>query len=884
MASGKTNLQASLAAEVRPACTHAFNRLFKEVEALSCASIQTSGTFYASSNKALPDSQAAGRLIIGFGSPAGRGVTNYTFRFPDLSANGKSARTRSMRYRADGSKNPNGAPRGAVEVFRSVPSDGPDGVEESKPEAGAIMAETAHTANAMSFGCLFTDPLGGLAPLADRTAIMDGSAVFAEADAYRRCAGSFVAGLARCGMEQDPGKRVAAVKALYDSYSGVLDGGSAGPMDGSSAIDRQAAWHVLADREAVVESFRGDPRAAKACEFASAAMSMADAVPGVPPDEDDLAWRGMGLGRLLSALKAGDAAALGAGGDGRVVNFSNLLAEHGASEGLMYLSAYKECRDHGGAAGKLPDGSDGPTGILESGTNIYHKLCSTRAKAELRASAIRQAAPQQGACYLKTRGGMTSGESDARCEAYMSYRFLRHLALGDPLDGMSSAPVWSMGFAPVENTSKKSGASPISVTQVLPDGRRSVRLLSDLVHDAQAGGSSLDLLPSLAEAARNGQAENIGKWARELCKKSGGTTDILDLEIKSFTVLRGSVGPLSKYDARLRIMESDYIRAQEEPPGSGDGRPKAPQVYTYMREHAAGYPSARYGSCRFGSGIMAEIEASGAGSLREALARNGITNQVPRTRPGQTAASFRKMDMDRDAVVSFLGISPDGSTEWPQALSEAGRGFYHDYNGALDRWGQVMLHSSAPSEAKMSAAWRQNDFMVLTDCYGLWGGDVLRGLQSNVDDMHGGKEPDGLYRPQNKAEADAIRTAYGYKGAAHNLGIQPSVIPFGLQGTTEGLMATLSPALEACPDIYPDIVLPFLDMSLDEGTKASDPARDALEALSAVRPHAQHTVSEVREATSAAVTDAVRRMNEKVAITFPDDGGGSGSGRSVPGE
>lgn len=880
MANINTNLRAHLAAEVRPACTHAFNRLFKEVEALSCASVQMSGSFDSTLNKAYPDAKSAGLLIIGFGAPEGRGVTNYTFHFPNLSDNSKSAQVRSLRFRAPGAKKSDGGTRGAVEVFRSVPSDGPDGVTESKSEAGAIMGETAHTVNAMSFGCLFTDPLGGLARQADKTAILDGSASFAEADAYRRCAGSFVAGLARCGMEQDPDRRVAAVKALYDSYSGVLDGGAAGPMDGSSVIDRQAAWQVLADREAALGSFQGDPRTETACELAASAMAMADAVPGVAPDPDDLAWRGMGLGGLLSALKAGDAQAADAGGDGRSVNFGSLLAEHGASEGLMYLAAYKECRDHGGVAGKLPDGSDGPTGILETGSNVYYKLCSTRAAAELRSADMRKAAPQQGACYLKTRGGMTSGKQDDRCETYMSYRFLRNLTLGEHWDGMSRTPVWALGFGPAE----ESGAAPITVTRVSSDGTRSVRRLSDLVRDANAGGNSLDLLPALAAAARDGLSDNISKWARELCTKSGGTADILDLEIKTFMSTRGEVGPLSKYDAQLRRMESAYKDAKLNPPGPDDGRPKAPRVYTYMREHASGYPSAKYGACRFGDGIMAEIMSSGAGNLRQALERNGIT-RIPPTRPGQTAAAFRAMDADREAVISYLGIAPDGRGGWPQALSDAGKGFYHDYNRALDRWGQVMLHPSAPPDAKMSAAWRQNDFMILTDCYGLWGRDVIHGLQANVDDMHGGRMPDGLYRPQNKAEADAIRAVYGYDGAAKAVNVKPPMIPFQLQGTAEGFMAAVAPALEACPDVYPDIVRPFLDMSLDEGTKAHDPAREVLDALTAARPqaHAQHTVSEITEVANAAVTDAVRRMNEKVAADFPDECGAV-SGRSVPGE
>lgn len=879
----RLNLRADSVAEVDPACIAAFNNFIDRVDGLQRVGVHMHAKYEAAMNnpRDLEDGTGGPRLVLSFGDRGSSdAVTNWTFLFPNLAGKGKTVS--SLHYRKDGAEDVSGGTREPVECVTSDPRKKKAGVDRLREPARDFMRRSSRMVNSMSFGALFGDPVEGLGGMASARDVADirKRPKIAETASHRKAmlalvqnAGNAIRmpgapGPGELGSLRDAAgnasatgrtgasgnEAVDAVASIYKGMEGVLDGTGYCGLDPANPLDRMMAWRVLDGRYEVVQMLRDNGPSngglpAELADRVTAAMLAADAA-GYAPDRAALASKAMGLDALYNALDKADDDIWNAKGSAKSLDIGAYLDDT-ALQGLLYLSAYKEVQDHGGAYGKAPGGNGRATavGVLSGGNapNVYHKLCQARAEKELSDRGLVPA--PKGRAYPKTvTGGLVESETRSVTK-HMSYRLFREIASGEDPEMPSGAPLGRIYIGPAE----KGSLGPV-LCDIEPGGRG--MRLADVLSGRH--GNVLAGLPVLRSLGQDGFSDALINEARDILDKEGGmSTDILALEIRAFTTRRGEGGPLRRFETALRASEAQFLQRQR----GGPIEAGVPTQYFYALNHSAGYPSMRYGMTDMGDGIVAEASSMVSGDAPSAAILE-YANMDARSKSGKDARSFRVMDYGRQVCIDAYG-PPEGG--WFGHLSGNSR-FYAGHAALLD----ACRGAGDP--------WAANDALMLGNCYGIWNESEMESLSDDV--LSPGQA--GLYRPTCKAEADVIRTCYGY---AHGRTVGLPMVQPELQGTPKGFAAALAPALAAEPALRLKVVDILRAASYDEGTLARDPYGDALQILEPP----QKEVQEVRAAVDAAQLNAVLESGpmaevRRINAISDKDGGDGVPGPKTPGE
>lgn len=863
MASKNTRLRVETAADVPPARVQAFNRFIDETAGIPGVDLYLHGTFDAGMNRHRGNDGVKGpRMCLCLGMRSAAAVTTWTFAFPDLS--GKSSETRSLRYRGANDPRPDGlGRRPAVEAITGDPAHKDfrwHAYMDGAPEE--LMRRTAEAANGMAFFDLFDkDPMESLGPAIDSGMTREYGALAACVARARKCLSQAAA---------DPSRAEQLGANLYNGFRKVAGGGQilakSGKvlMDGTDPVVRSMAAAFPDHMGETLEKLSAMPGGPSPEELA-----MLDAVAAGRKGHDPAAeaYRSMGLASLADSLRRlGDDLAE-EGYSAESTDLGAYLDDDGI-RGLLYLSAYKCVQDHGGASRILASGKSDSVGVLPGASNVYYKLCLTRAESEMRELAERATLPPKGCAYPKLSAAGAGAGSPDRVTAALSYRLFRQEALGEDPDLASSMPAGRIYIG--AHADGETG--PVLCDYGL-DGRdyKGVHL-QDLMKRPEHR-AMLERMPALREAADSG----VGavQAARDILSKASGQAKSLDvaaLELAMYKQMRGPGGALARFEAGISGREERFLaaangyRGEDGMQRTGDGQLR---LFTQMKDAVSGYPDIARGKTGFGGVFLRDFEGARSGAL-DAVKSYSRTEDALLTSPAaaKDAAAFRKADTERMAAAAAYGEPSAGWGHMLEAASPAAA----EHARAMRSFARAFGHPGASDEERKALAYAQNDYMVLCDVYGPRDELQLQSVMSDVS-QEGKAHWYGLYRPMDAVEAKALRTCYGYGSSGANA---PAAVGLELQGTDQGLAAALFPALREDPSLRPKVRDMLESASLDT-LKPGAPRRygAALDMIDRLYLAPQYTPEQVAPAVEAAEKQAagMAALGDLLKRTYGEEGG-----------
>ena len=736
---------------VRHDCIMAFDRFLKDVkENLANVNVYIDGKYNTKTNRFQDNSEKEKRskgdrgtrtcIVFGGGENP---VTTYAFHMRDLS-NKSNARARSLRYTPDDKKPP-------VIVMRSVPGGDVGGPTENSEIEDKMYMRTSRAANSMSFGPMF----------------------YGWMDSAVRAGSGEEAALTERMSHTDE-------KGMTD-WTAVRKE----PEDGDP-LKAMAAWGMVGKTiDGMVA--RGKPE-------------MAD-----HPLITSTAYQAMGLRGLYRALQEIDGRM--ASEDGYEPDLCEYMdpdtpAGREALRGILCLSAYKALRDNAGMHGKDENGVEFIE-VTKGHEAVYDRMTNARADMETRERTL--AALEQGRdgivgahCVQKLFAGVendTGKPADVTVHRHLKYRFFRNAMLSEDLALPSGMPRLALkvrdGADPLHPAEDDILIDGPALTEGLTDdekakfgsvmGNMTLKSFLDAGHDDPRGacGQLLGRMPAIdIMSGQDMGTDLVMQYAVDRMERTGETdlVDIMCLEMDLFAASPKDTGmpALSKLSGPEGLSAEDiagrYAKNQQAALAA------APRLTNAIRQ-AIGRPDFEGGCASFGSCYVYDIDRMSY--------RTNCHGECMGDNNGSSAASFRREDIDRaDAFLvaeSMTGIEPKSTADVEQVFLTGGSvGTFHEL---LDKY------LAEQSSDLVRGSMMLNDFIVMSDCYGIWGADGLHRLAEDVEGMYasGTAGQRGLYRPADRAECDALRQVYG-NGAGDYDG---AVVAMAYQGTTDGFLSAL---------------------------------------------------------------------------------------------
>lgn len=457
-----------------------------------------------------------------------------------------------------------------------------------------------------------------------------------------------------------------------------------------------------------------------------------------------------------------------------------------ALRGLMCLAAYKQVKDRGGM--DLVDSKGAPVvGVTDKNMIMFEKLAYARGDMDGRLKMLSDAETSRSGicpvhCVQKTFAGIGSSEGAKPdpLRNHQQYRLMRSALLGEDPDMPSGAPDISIRLPANEDASKANGRNIMVYSSQFPDDLKEVPLdtfLNAGLKDENTGyGKVLAALPAMKYAAgRVNGVELLGSLAaKQLQKSESGKVDGMCLEMAAFQDRTACKGIMQRKGPAG--MTGDGMCAQFQANAKA-ARDPAPNLIRSIYG-AVGRPDFGTGQMALGAQYIADMKTCGV-ALSEPDVGCG-------TRAGAAAKAFRGMDLERKA---FLDAAENWSSGHPGTMAEA-ESMFPDMLSAGTYKSLLADYQTEQENDIVRGSMMLNDFIVMTDCYGISDKAGLRDLGADIQSAYDGTLDSGLYRPVNGAEHEAIREIYAKGGA----GIWSAFVGADQQGMDEGLLRVIKDA------------------------------------------------------------------------------------------
>lgn len=501
-----------------------------------------------------------------------------------------------------------------------------------------------------------------------------------------------------------------------------------------------------------------------------------------------------------------------------------------ALRGLACLSAYKEICDHGGInvrdeAGKRIVGvnMDDPQCAI-----VYDRLANTRAHAELYQQFLDNAeAKRQGlvfpACVQKTFAGIAreaGARLDKRVDNDTKYRLFRCAMLQEDPDLPSGTPEFKLDLAPhVEDIARLSPNDIRVSSDELPRMMNHMPLgaiLDKAMEDPDgACGAFLAKCPALHDKlGQPGGAEQISQRAVALMQGAGlEPVDGLVLELDAFQAGSKSLFRIAKNygpstNQLIQQFQDNYQAAHQ----------AAPQVMRSL-DAAIGMPDFSRGVDTYGKSVLLDLRES-QGHFYPGSAYMGTDKAIYKC-----ARAFRKGDAERTAACGLYRELTGAAAGDPDQLREVLR-----EHGAAGQFRKLISACAKQSEqSPEKGAMMQNDVLVLSDCYRIYSKDGLAELGADVASVYAGSPLEKvLYRPQDRAEIDALRAVYSGQGDDMK---QAAVAPLRFQGERAGFLGAAWQGIDGREELKKAAVDKIRSYVLDRETLDDTPYSDLIRDL-----------------------------------------------------
>lgn len=722
---------------MRRDCIDAVQAFLEKAEALPYVSVGIEGQYISDRNEYRDKSKKEGKTTQDRG-------TQLCFMFGGGDRDKTTYAFRLKDFSAPENRNAkstrfaNDSGKPAVIVSESGPVSGSDGVKEDAGRARDMYRNTCMAANSLSFGAMFYDW---------SKFIYSGTKEYAK------------------GRQMDADQKAdgwGAVRASLDSPDG---------------LKAMAAWGTMAE-----------------------ALDKA----GVTPEHEKYgqlvatASKAMGLDELYSSLeKINGRMAADPDYKPDMAEFMNPDTDSGriALRGLMCLSAYKQVKDRGGM--DLRDSKGDPVvGVSKANMAVFDRLVYARSDTEAKRKALEDAEEKRSGicpvhCVQKTFAGIKSedGVKLPDLRAHEKYRLTRAALLNEDPDMPSGAPAFTLEMSPRGSLSKPKGedilvSSPMLATQRMP----LYLLLNEGIDDPESRpGQLLAQMPVMKYVA--GKASGTEKLEdmaiKQLQASKGESIDGMCLEMAAFQNKSLNKGVMSSTGA------SGYTPAQVCEMFQANARKTLEPAPNLIRSihGAVGRPDFKSGQMALGDQYVADLRRSGLDVSEIRMGSNSTA--------ASAAKAFRTMDKQRAA---FVEAAAGNLEEAPETMAEAEAAFPDNFSAGTYKALLAEYEAEGASNPDRGAM-MLNDFIVLTECYGINKTNDLKALGEDIRDVYSGtctEETIGLYRPVDAGEHAALKQLY----IAGDVDPSRACVPMALQGTEEGLLTVIEAGRQESEGIF----------------------------------------------------------------------------------